>query len=494
MGGNHYEDNVGEARSASTDNHFNYQGHSEAGSKKIGVHKDLDIKGVQGGKKRLSLNSASNPKATAIVVAMDVTRSRGDDAKIMYQKLPMFMGQIYMKGYVPDPAVSFAAIGDATDGDKAPIQVGQFESDIRLDKVLSNIWLEEGGGGGGQESYELMAYYYANHSELDCNRRGQKGYFFFVGDEGFYPQVSKKQVKDLIGDTLDQDIPSAQVFAQLQEKYHVFFIYPRKSWQQRKIDIDAEIKQRVEAAGGQHKDVDIRVSLIWNNRNDLDLHVVAPDGSHLYYGQKEAAGGALDVDKNIQGETTKPVENIRWSKGRAKKGSYDVYVENFRFHESDSRETPFKVEVAVNGKVQHFEGKMAAGLTSTSSRVDIITFNYDPDEIRTEINVESAYSNYDDTKIKTQWAGVIPPENILIIDDPKAIIDVMMGALAITAGVKLDNYLIDMVGRGQSETRVKEVTESLAGLSADANTAKINTGDLPGAETGKKRQGGAKRL
>ena len=32
--------------------------------------------------------------ATPIVVAMDVTSSRGDDSKILYDKLPMFFGQV----------------------------------------------------------------------------------------------------------------------------------------------------------------------------------------------------------------------------------------------------------------------------------------------------------------------------------------------------------------------------------------------------------------
>ncbi|MEO9182413.1 MAG: hypothetical protein ABI467_02935, partial [Kofleriaceae bacterium] len=31
---------------------------------------------------------------TPIIVALDVTRSRGDDTKLMYEKLPQLMGQI----------------------------------------------------------------------------------------------------------------------------------------------------------------------------------------------------------------------------------------------------------------------------------------------------------------------------------------------------------------------------------------------------------------
>src|SRR6476469_752089 len=47
---------------------------------------------------------------TPIVVALDVTRSRGDDTKLMYEKLPMLMGQILLHGYVNNPGISFAAV------------------------------------------------------------------------------------------------------------------------------------------------------------------------------------------------------------------------------------------------------------------------------------------------------------------------------------------------------------------------------------------------
>src|ERR1700712_4584420 len=133
-------------------------------------------------------------KDTPIVVALDVTRSRGDDTKLMYDKLPMLMGQIALQGYVKNPGISFSAIGDAY-SDSAPLQVGQFEGDNRLDEVLSRIWIEEGGGGTGQESYELAAYYY---SRTNCvklaNGTTKKGYFFFVGDEGFYPKLDTQPV------------------------------------------------------------------------------------------------------------------------------------------------------------------------------------------------------------------------------------------------------------------------------------------------------------
>ena len=58
-------------------------------------------------------------------MALDVTGSMGEWPKIIYDKLPMFYGQIMMKNYLPAPSVSFSAVGDAT-SDDAPLQVTRF--------------------------------------------------------------------------------------------------------------------------------------------------------------------------------------------------------------------------------------------------------------------------------------------------------------------------------------------------------------------------------
>jgi hypothetical protein len=422
---------------------------------------------------------------TPIVVALDVTRSRGDDTKLMYEQLPQLMGQIELKGYIENPGISIAAIGDATT-DQAPLQVGQFEGDNRLDEVLQRVWIEEGGGGTGQESYELAAYFY---SRTNCVRLaqgiGKKGYFFFVGDEGFYPKVDKAAVRRIIGDELTDDLPAAEAFRRLQEKFHVFLLYPQKSMEERKSNIDAEIKDRVTRAGGLYEGVDVRASLVWNNRNDLDLHVITPANEHIYYGTKQAScGGWLDVDMNVRGETIKPVENVRWAKAAARRGRYKVFVRNYAFHEPDKAPTPFKVELEVAGKITHVEGVMAPrGQIGEASDVSVAEIDFDPNARRTPITPETddKYKNYADDVVLGQWATVIPKEHILRVGDPKSIIDVLLGALAIADGkVDLDTYLKDMRDLGSREARVTEVEASLAGLpSAKKVATAAVAGELP---------------
>ncbi len=144
--------------------------------------------------------------------------------------------------------------------------------------------------------------------------------------------------------------------------------------------IDAEMKRRVEGAGGQYVDVDIRASLLWNNRNDLDLHVITPRGEHIYYGAKRAnCGGWLDVDMNVRGETTTPVENIRWARGTAPRGHYRIYVQNYRFHEPSQAPTPFKVEVEISGEIYHFTGVISPGKqTGAASDYTVLEFDHEP--------------------------------------------------------------------------------------------------------------------
>jgi Ca-activated chloride channel family protein len=134
-------------------------------------------------------------------------------------------------------------------------------------------------------------------------------------------------------------------------------------------EISARLKREAAKSG------DVRVSLIWNNRNDLDLHVISPSGEEIYFRNKQSRdGGELDVDMNVHGETTKPVENIYWPKGGAPQGSYKVFVRNFKYHERRREPTYFKVELWVNEEVTQYEGTIR-GTGSYSDRI-VCTFNY----------------------------------------------------------------------------------------------------------------------
>ncbi len=188
------------------------------------VHAGLNPAGI---KFRESRDSAEHPNATAIAVMFDVTGSMGSVPVTLQQKLPQLLGLLLRKNYVSDPQILFGAIGDAT-CDEVPLQVGQFESDNRMDENLENIFIEGGGGGQQTESYELGLYFIARHTAIDCwEKHGRKGYLFLIGDEMAYPKVNREEVRKLIEDGLEVDIPVADMVKELRQRYHVFYLLPK---------------------------------------------------------------------------------------------------------------------------------------------------------------------------------------------------------------------------------------------------------------------------
>jgi hypothetical protein len=196
-------------------------GHSDSGART--VHPDLDPHGAA---LRESRDSAEHPRSLAIAVLFDVTGSMRDVPRTLQGKLPQLLGLLLRKGYAQDPQIMFGAVGDAT-CDRAPLQVGQFESDNRMDDDLSRILLEGGGGGQKTESYELAMYFMARHTDADCYaKRGKRGYLFLIGDEMAYPRVKRAEVDQVIGDGLQADVALAGIVAELTRKWDTYYFLP----------------------------------------------------------------------------------------------------------------------------------------------------------------------------------------------------------------------------------------------------------------------------
>jgi len=197
--------------------------YSDSGARK--VHPRLDPYRVT---VRESRDSDEHPRSTAIAVLFDVTGSMGHVPRVLQTKLPGLLGLLQRKGYASDPQVLFGAIGDAT-CDVVPLQIGQFESDNRMDEDLGRIVLEGGGGGQRTESYELAMYFMARHTSIDCwEKRGRKGYLFIIGDEMPYRDVNPREVNAIIGDRTET-IAVERIVAELQTTSDVYYIMPAGS-------------------------------------------------------------------------------------------------------------------------------------------------------------------------------------------------------------------------------------------------------------------------
>ena len=201
---------------------FDYSAKAKQSGRLI-VHQTLNPQKMS---MRESRDSVEHPNSNAIVISLDVTGSMGKVVRGIHANLPQLHELLLGHKYISDPQICFAAVGDAT-CDTVPLQVGQFESDNRMDENLENIILEGGGGGQNTESYELMLYVAARHTTIDCwEKRQRKGYLFIIGDEMAYPAVSAQQVGNLIDRELQADLPLADLVAEVERRYHVYFIVP----------------------------------------------------------------------------------------------------------------------------------------------------------------------------------------------------------------------------------------------------------------------------
>lgn len=85
----------------------------------------------------------------------------------------------------------------------------------------------------------------------------------------------------------------------------------------------------------------LRVVLAWDtNGTDLDLHVVSPDGVHVYYGDREGAnGGALDIDV-----TTGYGPEI-YANPAPVRGAYHVFVNYFGSGSNENTVTTAEITI-----------------------------------------------------------------------------------------------------------------------------------------------------
>jgi hypothetical protein len=101
---------------------------------------------------------------------------------------------------------------------------------------------------------------------------------------------------------------------------------------------------------------EITVTLAWETNDDLDLHLVEPDGTVVYYENRTSENGAhLDIDMNAGGRASdNPIENICYTR-TPPAGTYKVYVHFFR-RKTTVPEIPYTVYVRNGSSEQYFRG------------------------------------------------------------------------------------------------------------------------------------------
>ena len=187
---------------------------------------------------RESRDSDAHPNALAIAVFLDVTGSMGRiPEQLIRHKLDTLMDTLLEHG-VEDPQVMFSAIGDHI-SDRAPLQVGQFESGTdELNDCLANLFIEGGGGGQNKESYLLAWLLAGRHTSIDCfEKRKEKGFLFTIGDEKSWESVDASRLKDIMGYAQTDPIKAEDVLAEAQRMYHVFHIHINETYYKNNPDV-----------------------------------------------------------------------------------------------------------------------------------------------------------------------------------------------------------------------------------------------------------------
>jgi len=174
---------------------------------------------------RESRDSDLFPNSTPIILAFDVTGSMGGIPYYFVQEgLGTLMKEIFDRKPVSDPQIMCMAVGDART-DRAPLQVTQFETDIRIAKQLEDLYLEGHGGGNHGESYNMPWYFAATKTSTDnFEKRGKKGLLFTIGDEPPIKLLEKEHIEQFIGADATRDLTSQEVLEMVRKQYDVYHV------------------------------------------------------------------------------------------------------------------------------------------------------------------------------------------------------------------------------------------------------------------------------
>ena len=178
------------------------------------------------GKIRECCNSEEHPNTVPVILALDVTGSMGAACTETAEALSQIMKTLYDK--FKDVEICVMGVGDF-ECDDAPLQVSQFESDVRVAQQLDQIWMEHGGGGNNYESYTAPWVFGLYRTKLDAyDKQGRKGIIITMGDEPLNPDLPVGRVKDYLGSAKGADqfgsFETSKLYKDASKKFDIFHI------------------------------------------------------------------------------------------------------------------------------------------------------------------------------------------------------------------------------------------------------------------------------
>ena len=175
---------------------------------------------------RESRDSEDSPRSTPIILGFDVTASMGFLAKeLAVNALHKTITALYEQEIVDNPQIMCAAIGDCK-SDAYPLQVTQFEADIRIMKQLAELCLEGGGGGNGGESYNLLWHFAGRYTKTDAYEKRQKrGVLITVGNDNCHDGLTASEISRVFRDRSAYALSNEELLRTAGELYDIYHIH-----------------------------------------------------------------------------------------------------------------------------------------------------------------------------------------------------------------------------------------------------------------------------
>ena len=171
---------------------------------------------------RESFDSEDSPESTPVILGFDCTGSMGWLAnEIAQNSLNETITKILSTKIVTDPHMMCAAFANYD----APLQVTQFEADIRVVEQLLELYIS----GWNSYSYDALLWYFAaKHTKTDCwEKRHKKGILIGIGDEicgrGKY-NIDAETIKSVFDDEVDHDLSEDDIWSEASQKYEIVHI------------------------------------------------------------------------------------------------------------------------------------------------------------------------------------------------------------------------------------------------------------------------------
>jgi len=206
---------------------------------------------------RECVNTEEHPNTIPVILALDVTGSMGETCSETAAALGVIVSNLYDK--ITDVEFCVMGIGDLA-YDDAPVQMSQFESDIRIAEALDKIYMEHGGGGNRFESYTAAWYMGLKRTKLDCyDLQGRKGIIITMGDEPLNPYLPYNELNSDTNAKEQADIETGNLYVQASEKFDIFHIAVDSPQ-----DCYAHYKEDIEKSFGQILGSNLKVATINN--------------------------------------------------------------------------------------------------------------------------------------------------------------------------------------------------------------------------------------